>query len=48
MVGQLAAVALILVDDHHPLCGPTEPLRELRQSILPFARLAVLEDLLRR
>jgi len=48
IVGQLAALALILVDNHHSLCWPAEPLRELRQSILPFARFAVLEHLLRR
>ena len=46
LVGRLAAPALILVDDHHALGRPAEPLRELCQGILPFARLAVLEHLL--
>ena len=48
IVGGLAAAGLILVDDDHALGRPAEPLRELRQGILPFARLAVLEHLLRR
>lgn len=42
------AAGLILVDDHHTLGRPAEPLCELRQGILPFAGFAVLDHLLRR
>ena len=48
LVGGLAALSLILVDHHDALGRPAQALGELRQSILPLARLAVLEHLLWR
>ena len=48
VVGGLAAVPLVFVDDHDTLGRPTKALGELGQSVLPLPRLAIFEDLLRR
>jgi hypothetical protein len=48
IIGRPAALALILLDDHHTVRQPAEPFCELSQGVLAFAGLAVLENLLRR
>jgi hypothetical protein len=48
MLCRFATLALIIVDDNDAICRPPQSLGELRQGVLPFTRLAVLQDLLRR
>jgi hypothetical protein len=46
--GRLPADTLILVDNHYSIRRPSQLLRQFRQTILPFAGLAILEHLMRR
>ena len=46
VLGGLAALALVLVDDQDSLPGPSQGRGVVRQGVLPLPRFLVIEDLL--
>ena len=46
LVGRPTALALIIIDDHDAIPGPSQGDRMVGEGILPFPRLAMVEDLL--